>query len=164
LSEKALALVVFKAALSPEVKWKTPEGLQLDEFVTDWDKHFRGRFDAFSSQRIALKNAEINQVRAVIAGETEPLTINLDVLSFTAGKSGSALTSLGKSSLANILSVGIPATVVGNVGPVSSPLGRRRREWDLRTSHRQLDFRGTSRARSGKNPSPLCSSSPKTSC
>jgi hypothetical protein len=123
LSEKALALVVFKTALSPEVKLKTPEGLKLDEFVTNWDKHFRGRFDAFSSQRIALKNAEINQVRAVIAGETEPITINLDVLSFTAGKSGSALTALGKSNLANILSVAIPPRLWEVVGRSLHPLG-----------------------------------------
>jgi hypothetical protein len=78
LSQRALALVVLKASLSPAVKWQTAEGLGFDKIVGDWDKSYRGRFDAFSSERIALKTGEGNQLRATIASGIEPLTANIN--------------------------------------------------------------------------------------
>lgn len=78
LSQRALALVVLKASLSPAVKWQTAEGLEFDKIINDWDKSYRGRFDAFSSERIALKTGEGNQLRATIAAGVEPLTVNIN--------------------------------------------------------------------------------------
>lgn len=111
LSERALALLLFKASLSPETKWKTAEGMQFDTSVNSWDKEFRGRFDIFASQRIALKNAEVFQARAAIAAKTEPITLNLDVFSLFFGRSGLDYSVAGGSNVWNILNISIPQKV-----------------------------------------------------
>jgi hypothetical protein len=133
LSQRALSLMVLKASLSPSVKWQTAEGLELDKIINDWDKNFRGRFDAFSSERIALKTAEGNQLRATIAAGVEPLTanINFGVLFVKSGGGAKIAGGVGVPELAArviemIFSGLIPeaSAAEGDEGPPDSILGK----------------------------------------
>jgi len=81
LSEFALYIMATSASLTPNMKWKTKEGVAFETLITTWDKALMGRFDPYVNQRIAIKSAEAYQLQAIVANKMEAIELNLDFLS-----------------------------------------------------------------------------------